>query len=456
MQNSGFKSIYAASFKRILQISLVLATIKLATHVFLGWAVLNSSSILLNSLPIMVLLIAYNQLIKRRLKNASLIVMYTLPVVFAIIAITCKDVNAVLLIFALGMGAFIVFKRRQAILIYNFILLCIIIACQSLYYKQSGLGFNYTNIVGTAIFFSIQFFILLLARKFYFHILKLLSTENTSLNLINSDLLAAQKILIEKNNKLELSNHKEILTARKHTAEKLISIIAHDVKAPLITVKRVLEMSNNEKTKAEALLLLPEVEKTVASTVGLLDNLLDWAKQTLQKKSEAKSILPLNKLVLEALELYNLSVVDKKLNVSLELNPSSWVEFNADAIKTVMRNVINNLVKFSPVNGDVKIVLQRNGDRIKLLTYNEAFCVSDEQIRLLNCSKDQSVKNLQLESGSGVGLMLVKDILTANNATIQYSNNNNQYIVTELVFNASNIRVLTADINADTQQAFNQ
>jgi two-component system, sensor histidine kinase and response regulator len=268
--------------------------------------------------------------------------------------------------------------------------------------------------------------------------------ENIKLSVENKGLLEQYNALVQKNDTLEQQNIALTSSSNKEKIHRFLSIISHDVKAPLWSIKNIFDYTKDDESKQQIIEFLPEIHKSINNTVGLLENLLEWTKNSNIKERAHKNIINLKGSILKTLEIYELSIKSKQLVIEINCDESLQIEFHKEMFYTVLRNLLNNAVKYSPKNGNIVINCYKLGDKIKFNLSNTAYCVNDEQVAYLNCEATKSVKSLQNEVGSGLGLMIVKEFLELNNTTIQYTNENNTYINCTLNFEAHISNVLKA------------
>ncbi|MFA7115841.1 MAG: HAMP domain-containing sensor histidine kinase [Bacteroidales bacterium] len=220
--------------------------------------------------------------------------------------------------------------------------------------------------------------------------------------------------------KLELSEHKilqqnEELQRLNATKDKIFSIIAHDLRSPFNTIlgfsKLLIENLNNYKA-AETEKVLGIINVSAKNTLTLLDNLLDWAKsQTGQVKFEPEKVV-LSSIIHEIFGLLNPSAKSK--NISLEYIPSHEIEVLADLnmIKTILRNLISNAIKFTNSDGQISVhTLQK--DNFIEITVSDTGVGMNEKTRnnLFKLETNESTIGTANEKGSGLGLILCKEFV---------------------------------------------
>ncbi|MBE2256424.1 MAG: GAF domain-containing sensor histidine kinase [Ignavibacteria bacterium] len=203
---------------------------------------------------------------------------------------------------------------------------------------------------------------------------------------------------------------------------KLLSIIAHDIKSPLASISTTLDMFsegelNNEEMKEIGISL----KEKINSTSIFLDNLLNWA--TSQFNSEKNNFTEFNLYESVQRVVTNWGYMFKSKNNKVEnlIDKNTNIIFDNNLIKFVVRNILLNANKFTD-NGDIKIIFNPVQQELKIIDNG---CGMNEQTRknLFNWEARVSTPGTKGESGSGLGLKVCYDMLKQNNADISVESN---------------------------------
>ncbi|HZL11337.1 MAG TPA: tetratricopeptide repeat-containing sensor histidine kinase [Prolixibacteraceae bacterium] len=234
------------------------------------------------------------------------------------------------------------------------------------------------------------------------------------------DKIKSNQLLEEKNKKIEQSEHElQILNASKN---KFFSIIAHDLKNPFHTVMGyswLLSKDYDRFTEEERRKFAGDIHQSTNNIFRLLQNLLEWSRsQTGRLKFtpleiEFKQVFENSLSVLRSLaEQKNISIQsDYKDNLILFADPLM--------IETVLRNLINNAIKFTPENGMIEISAKQDADQISISINDSGVGISEEDIpNLFRIDSKVKRKGTNDEDGSGLGLILCKEFVDKNNGEI--------------------------------------
>ena len=221
--------------------------------------------------------------------------------------------------------------------------------------------------------------------------------------------------------------------------DKLYSVIAHDLRSPMASIKMLcntIMMSIDPQTvPGDVFEMLEMTNKTAEEVFSLLDNLLKWTKSQLGKLSNVPQPIDMVGLVDGVIEVFK-PIAESKL-ISLELD--SKVEFinvivDIEMIKSVVRNLISNAIKFSHKNTVVMVHVkvqdvmdenkteEGNGKEV-LVTVSDRGCgiKKEDQGKLLNEATHFTTFGTNSEEGSGLGLLLCKDFVSKNHGRLWFT-----------------------------------
>ncbi|HAH51658.1 MAG TPA: hypothetical protein DCL80_10510, partial [Balneola sp.] len=231
-----------------------------------------------------------------------------------------------------------------------------------------GLTIHKNMFIISAVLYLVQFGVILLVSKNPFLVnssatifLVLIGYLYIILFLLRMLEEAAQKtekLITElRNNNNELINKREELSSLVKTKDKLFSVLAHDLQSPFMGISGLSDMikKNAEKGNTDEVI---EYSKMIADTTKrtstLFTNILDWAASQTGELEMKHTINNLDECLDETIAL--LQDHQQRKNITIQRNNTN-IEFSADpnALKTVLRNLISNALKFTPNDGKIKI-----------------------------------------------------------------------------------------------------
>ena len=230
-------------------------------------------------------------------------------------------------------------------------------------------------------------------------------------------LVAAKRLILSKTEELQRT-----IAGR----DKLYSVIAHDLRSPMGSIKMVLNMLilnlPSEKIGAEMYELLTMANQTTEDVFSLLDNLLKWTKSQIGKLNLVYQDVALVEVTDGVIEIFSMVASLKKIRIH-EMKPEKMmVNADIDMLKTVVRNLLSNAIKFSKENSEV-LVKMEEVDGMAVVSVQDYGCgISEEgQKKLLHTDTHFSTFGTNNEEGSGLGLLLCKDFVVKNGGKLWFT-----------------------------------
>jgi two-component system sensor histidine kinase/response regulator len=222
--------------------------------------------------------------------------------------------------------------------------------------------------------------------------------------------LVAAKRIIEKQNaelKATLSNR-----------DKMYSVIAHDLRSPMASIRMVLNLvvqsASPETVGPELFMLLDQANRESEEVHDLLDNLLKWTKSQTGRLTVVLQDLDLMDIVPGVVEIFEMIAQTKHITLEL-VKPESPLKVNADndMLKTVLRNFMSNAIKFSPENSTIQIIMAQEGDFAKVSVKDQGVGIAADRLDSI-FHKGETTYGTGGEEGSGLGLQLCQDFARKN------------------------------------------
>ena len=230
-------------------------------------------------------------------------------------------------------------------------------------------------------------------------------------------LVAAKRLILSKTEELQRT-----IAGR----DKLYSVIAHDLRSPMGSIKMVLNMLilnlPSEKIGAEMYELLTMANQTTEDVFSLLDNLLKWTKSQIGKLNVVYQDVDLVEVTDGVIEIFSMVASLKKIRIR-EMKPEKMMVIaDIDMLKTVVRNLLSNAIKFSKENSEV-LVKMEEVDGMAVVSVQDYGCgISEEgQKKLLHTDTHFSTFGTNNEEGSGLGLLLCKDFVVKNGGKLWFT-----------------------------------
>jgi len=235
--------------------------------------------------------------------------------------------------------------------------------------------------------------------------------------------------LRKKNERLEqIINDRTVeLRAEKEKSDQLSSnllriftIIGHDMKRPVLSFRGITKKVNfllKKKDFQRLEDLGTHIEEEAQSLHQLTDNLLNWALMQKSVMPYQPNSLDLNKLIFDSIDYHLRSSTQKGVKVISDVPPEISVYADENAILTILRNLIDNAIKYSKKGGVVRLTVHGNESTIDIVIEDQGLGMSQDQVDKLFTSKN-STQGTHGEKGTGIGLHLVRELVEINKGSI--------------------------------------
>lgn len=227
----------------------------------------------------------------------------------------------------------------------------------------------------------------------------------------------AQDISLQKGIEKEL----RALNARK---DKFFSIIAHDLRSPFSSLMGAAGLFRDgiyDSSQIDARELGSMMYETARRAYNLVDDLLQWSRLQLLKDSLRPEEVEIATVISEVFELTEPMAKSKGVSLAKEISGPKDVYIDLQAISSILRNLVNNGIKFTPKGGRVTVRVASTDDGAAKLTITDTGVgMSAEKIAQLRSIDDmQSTKGTDGEQGTGLGLVLCNELVTKSHGTLE-------------------------------------
>lgn len=222
-------------------------------------------------------------------------------------------------------------------------------------------------------------------------------------------LVAAKRIIVRQNEEL-----KRTISNR----DKMYSVIAHDLRSPMASIRMVLNLAVNvvspETVGEEIFGLLDKANRESEETHDLLDNLLKWTKSQTGRLNVVYQDVDLDDVIPGVVDIFTMIAEMKKIKLQyLPSDEKLIVRADNDMIKTIIRNFISNAIKFTPEGKGIEVFYKREGDFAKISVRDHGVGIAPDRIETI-FHKGETTYGTGGEEGSGLGLQLCQDFARKN------------------------------------------
>ena len=226
-----------------------------------------------------------------------------------------------------------------------------------------------------------------------------------------------------KKDALKSKEQAEELGRLNQLKDRIFSIIAHDLRAPLVNLSEVLKMISDDMISPEEFkVLTPSLSKDIIYTTDLLENILHWSRSQLKGHGIHKEFFDLKGLVVNEVSYHMPSAKAKNITIVQDVFPGEMVYADMLMIQIVIRNILNNAIKFCYNNCEINIFAVYSKEHFVML------CIEDngtgmepDVLEKLFTGENQSKRGTMNEKGTGLGMVVCKEFMERNQGKIVVS-----------------------------------
>ena len=218
------------------------------------------------------------------------------------------------------------------------------------------------------------------------------------------ELVAAKKTIVRQNEELRrtISNR-----------DKMYSVIAHDLRSPMASIRMVLNLVVNVVSRDvvgdEVFDLLDKANRESEEVHDLLDNLLKWTKSQTGRLNVVLQDIDLNDIVPGVVDIFRMIADMKGIKIDyLSANENLVVRGDNDMLKTIIRNFLSNAVKFTPDGKNIEVYCCHEGDFARISVRDHGVGIAPERVETI-FHNGETTYGTGGEEGSGLGLQLCQD-----------------------------------------------
>lgn len=216
----------------------------------------------------------------------------------------------------------------------------------------------------------------------------------------------SEQALDEKNKQLETLNQYK---------DRLFAIISHDLKSPLSSFSSITSTLNEyfeQISPEDAKGYLAKLSQSARSLEGQMKNLLEWAMNQLAENKIKVERVQLKKQIEELRMFFHLNLDIKNQQLYVEVDETLELETDREYLQTILRNLISNAIKFTPVGGSVWVKAKYDEDKVMISIKDSGIGIANDDFeKLFSLVADKRGIGSSDEKGTGLGLVLVKEML---------------------------------------------
>ena len=225
-----------------------------------------------------------------------------------------------------------------------------------------------------------------------------------------------------------ISNDKERLQLESSLRFKnrVLSVIAHDLKNPISSVAQFSELLSSKPELAGKKHITQSLRESSQAAVTLLDNLLYWGRSESERLSFTPVPIKMEEMIKDVSSLFQHMAVQKELAFTTEVEPGIKAFADPVLVNIVLRNLVANAIKFTRKDGSVHVKAWQEKDKIYCSVIDSGVGLKSEYLEQFRKNGYlSSSTGTDMEIGTGLGLQLVKDLLDKNKGTLDIESETN-------------------------------
>lgn len=219
----------------------------------------------------------------------------------------------------------------------------------------------------------------------------------------------------------QLLKQKKELEELNKSKDKLFAIISHDLRSPLMSMQGLLSLIKEDFLSQDDLKdMVPELEASLQENSNVMEDLLAWAKEQLSGVEVNLRPVLLIDLAEEVIQSQKFIAEKKKIDVILDINESTNVLADYNALSLVIRNLISNAIKFSEPGGKIVVSDNHAGEVIVISVKDTGIGIPENAHNKIFQNNTWTREGTHNEKGTGFGLSLSKEFVERMNGRIWF------------------------------------
>lgn len=213
------------------------------------------------------------------------------------------------------------------------------------------------------------------------------------------------------------------LEAMNKTKDQLFTIIAHDLRKPALAFQGIgskIDYLLKKEDYTQLIRFTKAIDTSSFNLISVLDNLLNWARDQKEQPTKIqKTLIHIAPLCDDVIGLFQTMVDNRALTLVNKIDSRLQYSLDINAFKTIIRNLTDNAIKFSPVGGTITWQSRQDEKFIYCSIEDEGLGMNEEQInQFQEHSEIRANDEHKSLSGTGLGLQLVRDLVQAHDGSL--------------------------------------
>jgi signal transduction histidine kinase len=225
------------------------------------------------------------------------------------------------------------------------------------------------------------------------------------------------RINFHQENKLKEANR--YLKSADESKRKILSVLSHDLNAPLSSLKMLVELSSADNISRE---MFQDMTKKIGISLdyssSILKDITRWSKAKLENFIIERERVNVRNIFQELTYQFDATMREKDIQLIYDFKQDPNIRGDKEMLKSIFRNLLSNAIKFSPFHSEVVVSDERVGENLIISIRDQGEGMTPDQIDLLFKPGSGIRKGTSQEVGSGLGLIIVKDFVEAHGGQV--------------------------------------
>lgn len=220
-----------------------------------------------------------------------------------------------------------------------------------------------------------------------------------------------------------IATQNKTLEGLNTTKDRIFAIIGHDLRKPALAFRGITEkvnylLKNQDFERLNKLGIT--IEREALSLNKLTDNLLNWALMQRDVLPHNPTNINIKEIIDEVIDLFTTTAVNKNISIQSNIDSNLQVLADPDALRIIIRNLIDNAIKYTPHGGTVEIEADVRNNQVQINIIDDGIGMERHKLQsIFLLQKDKSKRGTAGEKGTGLGLHLVEELIKINKGSIK-------------------------------------
>lgn len=219
-----------------------------------------------------------------------------------------------------------------------------------------------------------------------------------------------------------LQDANEQLRQSNEMKDRLFSLVAHDLRGPFQTFIGTADLLTHyvdRLTKEQLVQMSRRLTETSQNLFTLTDNLLTWARAQMMQNNITPQVVDISATAATCMALFESQAAEKNITLVNNITVGTVATVDVELFNTVLRNLLSNAVKFTPSGGTITVEATYSGACVSCAVNDTGIGMNEDTIvRLFSRESHSTTTGTEGEKGTGLGLLLCKELLERNGGTI--------------------------------------